>query len=232
MPTNTRQKLLSGKKVEPLGFPKGNNSLFFGKLNSREAHLPGKGICKPEALFANCTAFPSYLPMQYEPCKVTTAATERQLKTIETHKEKQPNSSLLHPDGQTHIAVRSAYRLWALLWDRQSWKMATREKQTLAFNCYLLVQTKKKTRLGVSSERSHLQSYVSFRSRVGVTSLFISNQSPGRGGASAAAGARGESSLRISDADLCRSHQEAGEEPTAPAQSQALPRLPAACAPN
>jgi len=144
VPTNTRQKLLSGKKVEPLGFPKGNNSLFFGKLNSREAHLPGKGICKPEALFANCTAFPSYLPMQYEPCKVTTAATERQLKTIETHKEKQPNSSLLHPDGQTHIAVRSAYRLWALLWDRQSWKMATREKQTLAFNRYLLVQTKKK----------------------------------------------------------------------------------------
>lgn len=105
--------------------------------------------------------------------------------------------------------------------------MATREKQTLAFNRYLLVQSKKKTRLGVSSERSHLQSYVSFCSRVGVTSLFISNQSPGRGGASAAAGARGESSLRISDADLCRSHQEAGEEPTAPAQSQALPRQPA-----
>lgn len=174
--------------------------------------------------------------MQYEPCKVTTAAREQQLKIIKTHKEKQPNSSLLHPHGQTHIAVRSAYRLWALLWDRQSWKMATREKQTLASNRYLLVQTKKKnhhkTRLGVSSERSHLQSYVSFRSRVGVTSLFISNQSPRRGGASAAAGARGESSLRISDADLCRSRGEAGEEPTAPAQSQALPRLPAACAPN
>lgn len=94
----------SGKKVEPPIFPKGNNSSFFGKLNRREAHLPGKGICKPEASFANqplfCTASRSRLPMQHKLCKVITAATERQLKAIKARNENKPNSPL-PPSKQT-----------------------------------------------------------------------------------------------------------------------------------
>lgn len=84
---------------------KGNNSFFFGKLNDREAHLSGKRICKPEALFANkspfCTASLSHLPMQQKPCKVIMVATERQLKTIETQKANKPNSCLF-PSKQTN----------------------------------------------------------------------------------------------------------------------------------
>lgn len=101
---STRQELLSGKKVEPPIFPKGNNSFFFGKLNDREAHLSGKRICKPEALFANKSPFRtaslSHLPMQQKPCKVIMVATERQLKTIETQKANKPNSCLF-PSKQT-----------------------------------------------------------------------------------------------------------------------------------
>lgn len=89
----------------------------------------------------------------------------------------------------------------------------------------------KEKSLGVSSERSHLQSYVSFRSRIGVTSLFISNQSTGR--ASERDRSRGgESSICISYADLCCSSRKARREthspqqppkPSAWAESQMLP---------
>ena len=78
---------------------------FFAKLNDREADLSGKRICKPEALFANKspfrTAFPVHLPMQQEPCKAIMVATEIQLQTTETHKEKEPNSCL-SPSKQTN----------------------------------------------------------------------------------------------------------------------------------
>lgn len=50
-------------------FQKGNNSFFFffSKLNDTEAHLSGKRICKPEALFANKP--PSVLhPPLISPC--------------------------------------------------------------------------------------------------------------------------------------------------------------------
>lgn len=79
---------------------------FFSKLNDREAHLSGKRICKPEALFANKppirAASPSHLPMQQEPCKVIMVATERQLKTIETQKANKPNSCFFLPSKQTN----------------------------------------------------------------------------------------------------------------------------------
>lgn len=74
--------------------------------------------------------------------------------------------------------------------------MATREKQTLASNRYLLVQTKKKnhhkTRLGVSSERSHLQSYVSFLSRRSYQSVHIESKPEERGSERGGGGEGGE----------------------------------------
>lgn len=112
MPMSTRQELVSGKKVEPPIFPKGNNSFFFfGKLKDREAHLSGKQICKPKALFANKSPFraasPSHLPMQQEPCELIMVATERQLKTIETQKANKPNSCFFpsKADKQTEIVA-------------------------------------------------------------------------------------------------------------------------------
>lgn len=72
---------------------------------TEKLNLSGKRICKPKVLFANNfpfhTAFLFHLPMQQELCKVITVATERQLKTIETHKENKLNSCL-SPSKQTN----------------------------------------------------------------------------------------------------------------------------------
>lgn len=75
-------------------------------------------------------------------------------------------------------------------------------KKSLAHKCYLFLIEQSP---GVSWQPSHLQSYVRFLPSIGVTRLFISNQSRGR------RRARGRRSICISYADLYCSSLEAGK---------------------